>query len=153
MVGEWPKWCCLVQCAVGACLRWRRLRISIRSSSSRRAVPIHRSAIAFARGACTGCAQDADALAGEHGIEDAGELAVAIPDQEREGRRAVPRSISRFRACWATQAPLGFAVMPRTCTRRVACSTTNSTKRWPVSTRRREPAVWCRVRRQPHFVT
>jgi hypothetical protein len=51
-------------------------------------VPIHRSAIAFARGARTG-AQDTDALAGEHGIEDAGELAVAVPDQEPEGRCAV----------------------------------------------------------------
>jgi hypothetical protein len=36
-----------------------------------------------------GCAQDADAFAGEHGVEDAGELAVAIPDQERERSRAV----------------------------------------------------------------
>jgi hypothetical protein len=33
---------------------WRWLRISIRSSNSRRTVPIHRSAIAFARGARTG---------------------------------------------------------------------------------------------------
>jgi hypothetical protein len=30
-----------------------------------------------------GCAQDAEAFAGEHGIEDAGELAVAISDQEK----------------------------------------------------------------------
>jgi hypothetical protein len=29
-------------------------------------------------------AQDADALAGEHSIEDAGELGVAVSDQERE---------------------------------------------------------------------
>jgi len=35
-------------------LGWRRLKISIRSSSSRRTVPIQRSAIAFARGARTG---------------------------------------------------------------------------------------------------
>jgi hypothetical protein len=35
------------------------------------------------------CAQDAHGLAGEHGIEDAGELAVAIPDQEPELSRAV----------------------------------------------------------------
>jgi hypothetical protein len=38
-----------------------------------------------------------------------------------------PRSIRKSRACWAAQAPLGFAVMPRMGTRRVACSTTNST--------------------------
>jgi hypothetical protein len=32
-------------------------------------------------GATHRCAQDADVLAGEHGIEDVGELAVAVPDQ------------------------------------------------------------------------
>jgi hypothetical protein len=55
----------------------------------RRTVPIHRSAIAFARGCSYRCAQYADVLAGEHGIEDVGELAVAIPDQESELSRAV----------------------------------------------------------------
>jgi len=40
--------------SVSTCSRWRRLTISIRSSSSRRTVPIQRSAIAFARGARTG---------------------------------------------------------------------------------------------------
>lgn len=46
--------------------RWRRLMISIRSSNSRRTVAIQRSA-----------------------IKDAGELGVAIPDQERETRHTV----------------------------------------------------------------
>src|ERR1039457_5219647 len=32
-----------------------------------------------------------------------------------------PRSISRLRACWAVQAPAGWAVTPRICTRRVSC--------------------------------
>lgn len=36
-----------------------------------------------------GCAQDADGLAGEHGVEHAGELAVAIPDQECELSRVI----------------------------------------------------------------
>jgi hypothetical protein len=35
------------------------------------------------------CAQDADGVAGEHGIEDVGEFAVATPDQEPELSRAV----------------------------------------------------------------
>jgi hypothetical protein len=35
------------------------------------------------------CAQDSDAFAGEHGVEDAGELAVAVPDQEREACQTV----------------------------------------------------------------
>ncbi|MFI9846948.1 hypothetical protein ACIHFD_58725 [Nonomuraea sp. NPDC051941] len=37
--------------------------------------------------------------------------------------------MSRLRACWAVQAPVGFAVMPRTCARRVAISMTSSTYR------------------------
>jgi hypothetical protein len=52
---RWGRWS--LKCATysaSARLRWRRLRISIRSSSSRRMVPIHRSAIAFALGARTG---------------------------------------------------------------------------------------------------
>ena len=40
--------------SASACSRWRRLRISIRSSSSRRRVPIQRSVIAFAWGARIG---------------------------------------------------------------------------------------------------
>jgi hypothetical protein len=40
-------------------------------------------------GCSHGCAQDADAPAGEHSIEHTGELAVAIPDQERELSRAI----------------------------------------------------------------
>ena len=52
-------------------------------------VPTHRSAIAFARGARTGGAQDADALTGEHGIEGVGEFAVSISDQEHELGRAI----------------------------------------------------------------
>ena len=34
------------------------------------------------------------------------------------------RSMSRLRACWATQSAVGCAVTPRMCTRRLACSTT-----------------------------
>jgi hypothetical protein len=51
-------------------------------------VPIHRSVIAFPRGLHR-CAQDPDAFAGDHGIEDAGELAVAIPDQQRQACHTV----------------------------------------------------------------
>ncbi len=60
--------------------RWWRLTISIRSSNSRRTVPIQRSAIAFAWRAHRH-AQDANTLAGEDGIENAGELGVAVADQ------------------------------------------------------------------------
>jgi hypothetical protein len=44
--GRWSLKCATY--SVSTAKRWRRLMISIRSSSSRRAVPIHRSAIAFA---------------------------------------------------------------------------------------------------------
>jgi hypothetical protein len=51
------------------------------SRHSRRRVPIHRSAIAFARCPERG-ANDADASACEYCIEGGGELAVAVADQE-----------------------------------------------------------------------
>ena len=35
-----------------------------------------------------------------------------------------PRSMSRLRACWVTQAPVGWAVIPAMCTRRLPCSIT-----------------------------
>src|SRR6188472_4323052 len=38
-----------------------------------------------------------------------------------------PRSINRLRACWVTQAPVGWAVIPAMCTRRRSCSTTTRT--------------------------
>jgi hypothetical protein len=70
-------------------------------------VPIHRSAIAFAWGARTRCAQDADAFAGEHGIEDVGELAIPVSDQELERRHAlaevyqqIPRLLSNPGSAW-----------------------------------------------------
>jgi hypothetical protein len=38
-----------------------------------------------------------------------------------------PRSRRRLRACWATHGPLGWAVTPAMCTRRLPSSMTNST--------------------------
>ena len=40
-----------------------------------------------------------------------------------------PRFMRRSRACWAVHAPVGWAVMPRMCTRRVWISITNKTYR------------------------
>jgi hypothetical protein len=45
----------------------------------------------------------------------------------RNRPRSSPISMSRFRACWATQSPTGCGVTPSTRTRRVATSITNST--------------------------
>jgi hypothetical protein len=47
--------------------------------------------------------------------------------RNRSSSSRSPRSIARFRACWATQVPAGFAVMPATCSFLVACSTKIST--------------------------
>jgi hypothetical protein len=72
-----------------------------------------------------GGAENADVGAGEHGVEGGGELGIAVPDQESELFGAAPRSISRLRACWVTQAPVGWAVIPASCTRRRSCSITS----------------------------
>lgn len=39
--------------------------------------------------------------------KNAGDLAVAVPDQELELGCAVAEVVRKLRACWATQAPLG----------------------------------------------
>ena len=61
--------------------------IGIRYSSSRRRVAVHRwrsrSPEVLTR-VCPGCAQGANVLAGEHGVEGVGDLAVLVPDQGRE---------------------------------------------------------------------
>ena len=67
---------------------------------------------------------DPDVDRGEDGVEGGGELGVAVADKEPEMRPASSRSMSRLRACWVSQAPVGWAVTPRMCTRRVACSMT-----------------------------
>jgi len=46
--------------------------------------------------------------------------------RNRKPRLASSRSMSRLRAYWVSQAPVGWAVTPRMCTRRVACSMTKT---------------------------
>ena len=70
---------------------------------------------------------DAGVEGGEDGVEGGGELGVAVADEEPEARPASSRSMSRLRACWVSQAAVGWAVTPRMCTRRVACSMTKNT--------------------------
>ncbi len=69
------------------------------------------------------------APAGEDRVEDAREVGVTVPDQETGGPVRSPRSMSRLRACWAVHPPSGWALTPRTCTRRVLTSMTNSADR------------------------
>ncbi|KUL47621.1 hypothetical protein ADL28_31950 [Streptomyces violaceusniger] len=49
--------------------------------------------------------------------------------RNRERPALSPRSMSRLRASWVTHAPVGWAVTPRTWTRRVAISMTKKTWR------------------------
>src|SRR5690348_4082523 len=58
--------------------------MSIRSVHSRRTVPTHRSANEFARSARGGALSTSmpDALGSEHRVEDGGELAVTVVEQE-----------------------------------------------------------------------
>jgi hypothetical protein len=74
---------------------------------------------------CLGSGEhDPDAFGAEHLVEQHGEFAIPVTDHELERPGRSPKSIKKFLACWATQPAVGFAVTPRTCTRRVACSTT-----------------------------
>jgi hypothetical protein len=47
------------------------------------------------------------AIPGEDAVERRGELAVPVTDQEPEPAGALPRSMSRLRACWAVHVPVG----------------------------------------------
>src|ERR671921_1661769 len=73
------------------------------------------------------CADDADVGAGEHGVERGSEFAVPVPNQEPERGGVVAEVMSKLRACWVTQAPVGWAVIRAMCTRRRSCSITTST--------------------------
>ena len=60
-------------------------------------------------------------------VEGPGELAVAVVDQERDGRGIVSRVTRRLRACWATHAPVGWAVTTARWTRRLCSWMKNNT--------------------------
>jgi hypothetical protein len=71
------------------------------------------------------------AVPGEDLVECRGELGVPVADQELEPAGPVAQVMTRLRACWAVQAPVGWAVTPRMCTARGWTSITNKTyTRW-----------------------
>ena len=80
---------------------------------------MNRSAMAFARGAPD---WGADVGAGEHGVEGGGELAVPVADQELESVGAFAEVDEQVAGLLGDQAPVGWAVIPATCTRRRSCS-------------------------------
>ena len=89
-------------------------------------MPTKRSAIAFARGARTGVLMILMSMAVKTASKAAVNLASRSRMRNRKRRSASSRSMSRLRASWVSQAPVGWAVTPRMCTRRVACSMTKN---------------------------
>ena len=98
-------------------------------------------------------ADDPDVGTGEDGVERGGEL--CCPGRGIKNRNWLarsPRSIRKLRACWVTQDPVGWAVIPARCTRRRPCSITSRMYRrrrktvstWAKSTAR---IAWACVRR------
>src|ERR1039457_1923542 len=88
--------------------------ISRWSRHSRRSVPAYRSAKEFARGDRTGDLMIRTLLP----ANTSSNVLVNLPSRSRirnlKRSARAPRSIRRFRACWAVQAPVGLAVTPRT---------------------------------------
>jgi hypothetical protein len=76
-------------------------------------------------------------------IERPGELGVRSRIRNLNAAARSPRSRRRLRACWATHGPVGWAVTPAKCTRRLPSSMTNSTY-----SRRRNTVSTVRSRRQ-----
>jgi hypothetical protein len=70
-------------------------------------------------GCPNGRADHGQSLAQEDLIEAAAELRVTVVDEEAERPLAIIQVISRLRACWATQAPVGFGVRATNSIRRL----------------------------------
>jgi hypothetical protein len=88
----------------------------------------------FIRGMRTPLSTTVDAGVGEDRVEQRRVLAVSVSDQVPHPAAGTSRSMTRFRAVWATYAEFGWVVAPRTRTRRVACSMTARTcSRAPVN--------------------
>ena len=66
---------------------------------------------------------------GEHGVEDRGELGVAVADEEAEVTPGVLEVRRKVAGNLVTQGPLGLEVTPNRCTRRRSISITKSTQK------------------------
>ena len=79
------------------------------------------------RGACTGVLMMRTPTAANTASKAAVNLASRSRMRNLRVAAGSPGSISRLRACWVTHGPVGLAVMPARCTRRVPCSMKNNT--------------------------
>jgi len=99
----------------------------MRSRHSRRTVSTKRSAMALARGALTGVRM----IPIRSERKTSSKLAVNLASRSRmshlPGTDRSPSTQANWRACWVTQASVGFAVAPATWTFREPCSTKKST--------------------------
>jgi hypothetical protein len=68
------------------------------------------------------CPDDLDVFTSKTSSKASGYLLSRSRIRNRNVSVPIPRSIARFRACWTTHAPVGLAVTPATCNRRVPCS-------------------------------
>jgi hypothetical protein len=73
-----------------------------------------------------GCADHLDPFGAEDVIEGVAEFAVTIVDEKRDGWSS-PSSITKLRACWATQPPSGLALQAMYSIRLVASEMKNNT--------------------------
>ena len=101
--------------------------ISSRSRHSRRAVPIHRSAKAFAGGAWGGVLRTRVPAA----ANTASKVRMNFVSRSRTrnfiGCPASSRTMTRLPACWVTQSPVGWPVTPNRWTRRLPMSMAKNT--------------------------
>ena len=97
-----------------------------RSRSSRRIVPTKGSAIAFARGARTGVLMILTSMAVKTASKAAVNLLSRVADEEPEAAVGVIEVHQQIACDLVSQAPVGWAVTPRMCTRRLACSMTKN---------------------------
>ena len=74
-----------------------------------------------------GRAHDGGAGGLEDGIEGCGEVRAAVTDQEPEVPELLAEVQGQVRACCTVQSPVGWAVTPPRCIRRLLCSTNTST--------------------------
>jgi hypothetical protein len=101
--------------------------IGIRSVHSRRTVRTQRSATALGCGAFGGVGTTWMPAAANTVSNAALNLLSRSRSRNRKRSTRSSRCMSRLRACWVTQSPVGCAVPPTTWTGRVASSTKNST--------------------------
>jgi hypothetical protein len=69
-------------------------------------------------------ADDADVGGGEHRVEGGSELRIPVGDQEPIPGGVVAEVDEQVAGLLGDQAPVGWAVIPARCTRRVPCSIT-----------------------------